>query len=176
MLFLLSALSLAHAEGSEGFGIWNVDPTYTTGNLEYFLEIYVDGEEFPSQVEPKLADKAGGTGSLHIENKSTTFEFISINGVKVGRLGPLTTAEVHNLTAGTYEVTIEYPHGFTYTKDVQTMGGESFDPETDTLQPSPDVVPVPLPTPDELPEAIEDKLEEAEVDESKADSDAPKKD
>ena len=171
MLLLLSTLSLAHAEGSEGFGIWNVDPTYTTGNLEYFLEIFVDAEEFPKQVSPKLADKAGGTGSLHIENKSTTFEFISINGVKVGRLGPLTTAEVHNLPAGTYDVTIEYPHGFSYTKTMHTTGtGEAFDPSEAPLQPTDEVQPVPLPTVDEVPEALQEKAPEGEVD-----SDAPKK-
>ncbi|HJN74408.1 MAG TPA: hypothetical protein QGF58_10795 [Myxococcota bacterium] len=169
MLLLLSALSLAHAEGSEGFGIWNVDPTYTTGNLEFFLEVFVDAEQFPSQVEPKQADEAGGTGDLHIQNKSTTFEFISINGVKVGRLGPLTTAEVHNLPAGSYDVTIEYPHGFSYTKQMHTTGG-TFDPETEVLVPSDEVVPVPMPTVDEVPEAIRDKVEGDPVD-----SDAPKK-
>jgi len=156
MLLLLSTLSLAHAEGSEGFGIWNVDPTYTTGNLEYFLEIFVDAEDFPTQVEPKTAAEGGGTGSLHIENKSTTFEFISINGVKVGRLGPLTTAEVHNLPSGSYDVTIEYPHGFTYTKAIHTVS--DFDPATDTLQPSDEVTPVPLPTVEEVPEALQDKV------------------
>lgn len=125
-LLLLSLLSPSSAnEGNEGFGIWEVDPTYTQGNLAYFLEIYVDDAEFPGQVEPKTA--AEGTGELHIKNTSTTFEFISINGVKVGRLGPLTTAKVKGLKAGTYDVTVAYPHGFEYTSEMATVsGGPSF--------------------------------------------------
>lgn len=161
-LLLLSLLSPADAnEGSEGFGIWEVDPTYTQGNLAYLLEIYVDDAEFPSQVEPKVAGE--GTGDLHIRNNSTTFQFISINGVKVGRLGPLTTAEVRGLKAGTYEVTIEYPHGFVYTTDVETTSDGPALP----MQKDPNVTPAEMPTPDEVPE-ITTPADEAPEEDKKA--------
>ncbi|MCP4808554.1 MAG: hypothetical protein GY913_00425 [Proteobacteria bacterium] len=158
-LLLLSLLSTSSAnDGNKGFGIWEVDPTYTQGNLAYFLEIYVDDAEFASQVEPKTA--AEGTGELHIRNNSTTFEFISINGVKVGRLGPLTTAKVKGLKAGTYDVTIAYPHGFEYTTEVATVGADG--PQL-PLKKDPNVKPVEMPTPDVVPTITkpDDEAEEA---------------
>ena len=154
-LLLLSLLSAPQAnDGSEGFGIWQVDPTYTTGALEYFLEIYVDPAEFAGQVKPTEAD-GEGQGQLHIKNTSSTFQYISINGVKVGRLGPLTTAKVHGLAAGTYEVTKEYPHGFVYTATVHTLP-EGFE----GIQHDPAVKPAEMPVPDEVPEAVQELREQ----------------
>jgi hypothetical protein len=161
-LLLLSLMSAPQAnDGSKGFGIWQVDPTYTTGNLEFFLEIYVDPEAFPDQVEPTQAD-GSGTGELRIQNTTTTFEWISINGVKVGRLGPLTTAHVKGLAAGTYDVTIEYPHGFVYTKSMHTVA-----PEGPGLVRDPAVQPVEMPVPAEVPEAVQRLREEQAAEEQK---------
>ncbi len=150
-LLLLSLLGSPQAnDGSKGFGIWQVDPTYTTGNLEFFLEIYVDPEAFPGQVKPTEAD-GSGMGELRIQNTSTTFEYISVNGVKIGRLGPLTTARVKGLAAGTYDVTIQYPHGFVYTKSMHTVASDAGV----GLVRDPSVGPVEMPVPAEVPAAVQ---------------------
>jgi hypothetical protein len=146
-LLLIAALSSAPAsEGHHGFGIYDVNPDLTTGDLEYFREIFVSPDAFPTQVDP-LESAGDGFGVLEIENKTTASNVVHINGVKVGIVGPLTTAKIHRMKVGTYTVTQEAPNGFTYDKTVSTVEAEgaAFDPAEGTMKPDPAVTPAVMP-------------------------------
>lgn len=156
-LLLLAALSSAPAsEGQEGFGIYAVNPDLTTGTLEFFREIYVSPDSFPTQVDP-IESTGEGFGTLEIENKTTASQLVHVNGVKVGVVGPLTTAKIHRMKQGVYTVKQEAPNGFTFEKKVPTVAGHAFDPTEGRLQPAPEVKPVPMPV-GEKPEGLEDSL------------------
>ena len=162
-LFLLAALSSAPAsEGHIGFGIYDVNPDLTTGNLEFFREIYVSPDVFPSQIDP-VESTGEGFGTLEIENKTTAWQLVHVNEVKVGIVGPLTTARIHSMKEGVYTVALEAPNGFIYEKSITTVEGGAFDPAEGGLLRTPDVRPVDMPVgdkPDELLELPEPDAEE----------------
>jgi hypothetical protein len=60
------------------------------------------------------------SGDLPIENITTAWADIAVNGQKIGRIRPVTTAVVHGVAAGFYDVTFTLPNGFTYTRRVRT--------------------------------------------------------
>lgn len=154
-LLLIAALSSAPAsEGHHGFGIYAVNPDLTTGDLEFFREIFVSPDAFPTQVDP-LESTGDGFGVLEIQNKTSASNLVHINGVKVGVVGPLTTARVHRMKEGTYTVTQQAPNGFTYDKKVATVAAETaaFDPAQGTMKPDPAVTPAVMPVGD-VPEMV----------------------
>ena len=154
-LFLLAALSSAPAsEGHVGFGIYDVNPDLTTGNLEFFREIYVSPEAFPSQIDP-VESTGEGFGTLENENKTTAWQLVHVNEVKVGVVGPLTTAKIHRMKEGSYTVSFEAPNGFIYEKSISTVEVGDFDPAEGGMLRTPDVAPVDMPVGDKPDELLE---------------------
>lgn len=166
-LLLLAALStLPASEGHHGFGIYDVNPDLTTGDLEFFREVFVSPDAFPTQVDP-LESSGEGFGVLLIENPITASQIIHVNGVKVGIVGPLTTAKVHRMKEGTYTVSFEAPNGFTYERVVATIEAETaHHPADGAMKPDPAVQPAEMPKGE--PPAEMTPLEDAEEPEAEA--------
>ena len=78
------------------------DPNLTSGVLENFRKLYLKEDA----ILKMFGAEKNGTKSLPIINKTTGWVDIEFKGKKIGRLQPLTTAVVHGVPDGDYEVII----------------------------------------------------------------------
>ena len=89
-LLLLAALStLPASEGHHGFGIYDVNPDLTTGDLEFFREVFVSPDAFPTQVDPLESSGDGfgvgnGLGASSCTAPSTAVNDVSSSSSDVG--------------------------------------------------------------------------------------------
>ena len=78
------------------------DPNLTSGELENFRKLY-----FEKDAILKMFDaKKGNATSLPIINITTGWVDVEFKGKRIARLQPLTTAVVHGVPVGDYEITI----------------------------------------------------------------------
>ncbi|RME24327.1 MAG: OmpA family protein, partial [Deltaproteobacteria bacterium] len=112
-----------------------VDTRFSTGTAENFVELYVDPETLPTSLTPSspppmpegpkgamtTAPSFPPTGSLLLVNKRLTKTDVTISGVTVGRIHPLTEASIHGVRWGCYEVTWAYPDDSSATEQVCTV-------------------------------------------------------
>lgn len=128
MLALLALLSGLMADGSEGFGPYKVNPDLTTGRMEFFREVYVDADQIGNLIKPSqpLPAASAATGDLRIHNSATGWVVVSIGDLKIGKVGPLTTAVIHQVPSGFYDITTASANGFKVTQKLSTtVAGES---------------------------------------------------
>ncbi|MFK7930245.1 MAG: OmpA family protein [Myxococcota bacterium] len=59
-------------------------------------------------------------GTLPLDNITTSYAFITVNGEKVGQVPPLAKARIRDIKAGIYDVSWEVPNGFTWTEKLAT--------------------------------------------------------
>jgi hypothetical protein len=71
----------------------------------------------PRPTAPSLPPK----GDLVIENVTSAYADISINGQKVGRIGPIDHAVLHDVKTGIYEITYTHPDGHTWSEKHPTI-------------------------------------------------------
>lgn len=69
---------------------------------------------------PPATTSTSKTGSLLITNEAMTFADVTVNGIKIGVIGPLTEAALHGLPSGLYDVGFIHPTGFTYYRSQHT--------------------------------------------------------
>lgn len=121
-LALLALLSGLAVDGSHGFGPYKVNPDLTTGRMEFFREVYVEVEQIGSLIQPvqPLPASASATGDLHISNQANGWVEVTISGQKIGKVGPLTTAVIHDVPSGFYEITTLAANGLVVTHKVAT--------------------------------------------------------
>lgn len=151
------ALAVANAEGG-GFGPYAPSPTLTKGRMEGFRELYVAPEAVeglsPARVLPTDGDAPPpvGLGDLQLTNATNAFTDVEIAGMKLGRVGPLTTAVIHDLPAGVYDVRFTAPNGLSVVRAVEVWP-VVIKRHTD-IQPEPLLTgpPPPIPAPPSPPE------------------------
>ena len=80
------------------------DDVLTEGALENFQRIFVDPATVIDTLKPSTA--AEGTGHLYIRNEYNGWVDVTVAGTKIGRVQPFTTAALHGVAAGTYDVEI----------------------------------------------------------------------
>lgn len=111
-----------------------VDDHLTNGAAENFRELYVDPTALGKKLSPVKAIAAPGvegapgvaakvrpTASLPIINLSSSYADVTINGTKVGRIGPLTNGALHNMKSGVYDVSFKLQNGYVLAKQIQTV-------------------------------------------------------
>lgn len=59
-------------------------------------------------------------GVLPVSNRRSSWAEVSINGTKVGIVGPYTDAFIHGVAAGSYDLTLRVGNGYTWTQAVVT--------------------------------------------------------
>ena len=69
-----------------------------------FQRLYVDPDTIASQLTPSKSKKSKQKESLAIINKTTGWTDLTVSGVKIGRIPPLTTAVIHEVKPGDYNV------------------------------------------------------------------------
>jgi hypothetical protein len=80
------------------------DPALSEGALENFQRVFVDPAEVIGTLKPIEATE--GTGHLYIRNEYNGWVDVTVGGTKIGRIQPFTTAALHGVAAGTYDVDI----------------------------------------------------------------------
>ncbi|MCK6523555.1 hypothetical protein L6R49_19260 [Myxococcota bacterium] len=150
------AAPAALAEGG-GFGPYAPNPTLTRGRLEGFRELYVAADALdslsPARALPPEGDAPppAGIGDLQLINRTNAFTDVEIAGVKVGRVGPLTTAVIHDLPAGVYDVRFTAPNGLSVVRALEVR--PVVIKRTTEVTPEPLLIgsPPPIPTPPSPP-------------------------
>lgn len=106
------------------------DSALTEGPVENFQRLYIDPSTISSQLTPIKKRKGETLESLPIKNKTTAWVDISINDIKIGRIGPLTTGLIHDVIPGKYLITLEVEKTqFAYTMTVpSTIIGDPLTP------------------------------------------------
>lgn len=106
-----------------------VDDTLTTGAVENFRTLAGDPTALAGTLTPKAAPPAAdgtvtrtfGKHSLPVQNRSSSYADISVNGVKVGRIGPLTVGAIHGVKPGVYTVAFRLQDGSVEEREVKAL-------------------------------------------------------
>ena len=157
VLTLGLAATAALAEGG-GFGPYAPNPTLTKGRLDGFRELYIEAEAVdglsPARALPAEGDAPPpvGVGDLALINSTNAFTDVEIGGVKLGRVGPLTTAVIHDLPAGVYDVRFTAPNGLSVVRSVEVRPLVIKRHTEITPEPLLTGPPPPIPTPPSPPE------------------------
>ncbi|MFT7519202.1 MAG: hypothetical protein ACI9MC_001342 [Kiritimatiellia bacterium] len=69
---------------------------------------------------PPAPNNAPSHGTISVDNISTSYAEVTINGAKVGVVPPLARARVHNVKSGMYDVDFLLPNGFKWTEHIET--------------------------------------------------------
>ena len=94
------------------------DPNLTSGTLENFRKLYLEEDAILKMFG---AQKKTET-SLPIMNKTTGWVDVEYNGKKFGRLQPLTTAVIHGVPVGEYEIVIHVENmQYSYSESFQSV-------------------------------------------------------
>ncbi len=108
-MWLSLALSLAHADTHVPMFV--KDPQYTKAPFEGMERLYVDPATTVAQVKPLAARPTGervldqpGTGKLVFTNPLNQWAELTVNGVKLGTIGPFATCNLEGFGAGWYQV------------------------------------------------------------------------
>jgi outer membrane protein OmpA-like peptidoglycan-associated protein len=108
---------------SVGFG--ENKPSDKADPLQFVIQRWQDVPNMEAVTEMQTVkddtNQAPKTGSLVISNDAMTWAEVSVNGSKVGVVGPLTDAALHGLNTGLYDVAITHPTGFTHYQAVRTQ-------------------------------------------------------
>ena len=74
-----------------------------------------------ASLDTKPDNDAPKTGSLIISNDAQTSAVVTVNGTKIGVIGPYTDAALHGLNSGVYDVAFTQLTGYTYYRTVRTQ-------------------------------------------------------
>lgn len=99
------------------------NPDLTSGTIDNFFKVYVNPNAMASTLKPKQEARDATTASLPIVNETTGWQEVTVDGTKIGVIGPLTVGAIHGVTAGEYVVKMTNSTGFTATTRVSTTTG-----------------------------------------------------
>lgn len=116
MLLLLASIALA----DNVVPTFVVDPAYTDAPFAGMEQLFVDPAVVSPQLKPAAAAPAGeklitpaGKGSLDFTNPMSQWAELSVNGLKIGIIGPYASCRLQGLGAGWYSVDATVSTGFT---------------------------------------------------------------
>ncbi|MEL6342873.1 MAG: hypothetical protein AAFV53_07050 [Myxococcota bacterium] len=96
------------------------NPDLSEGGAVNFYRLYVDPAAIAGQLSPTEA--AGeGKAELPIINETLAWQEVVVNDTKIGLIGPLTTAVIHDVPAGVYTVAMTNSTGYTASSKVETL-------------------------------------------------------
>ncbi len=97
------------------------NPDLTEGKIENFFNLYIDPDAAAATLKPKTPTPEGETESLPIVNITMAWQEVTVDGTKIGVIGPLTTGAIHGVSAGEYVVKQTSSTGYTATSRVMTI-------------------------------------------------------
>ena len=96
------------------------NPDLSEGKIENFFTLYIDPDAAAATLKPKTPGRNNTTETLPIVNITMAWQEITVDGTKIGVMGPLTTGAIHGVRAGEYVVKMTSSTGYTETARVQT--------------------------------------------------------
>ena len=98
-----------------------VNDGITDGAIENFRELYLDpATSIATAFSKKKQANEDTLTDLPIDNRSTVWTEVEVNGVRVGLLDPLTVAVIHGVPPGDYTVSFTHRHGYKETRTIST--------------------------------------------------------
>lgn len=88
------------------------------GAMQGWYALTVDPAKFPAELKPSTP--GAGSGDLWLENPTTAWVAVKIEGTPVGTIGPLVDAVIKGAPNGTYAVTLTNPNGYVITTKAET--------------------------------------------------------
>jgi outer membrane protein OmpA-like peptidoglycan-associated protein len=104
-----------------------LDDRLSVGRVENFVELYVSPDKAADDLrpfrpgKPGRGAKSGEMLSLPINNETSSYAEISVNGVKIGVLESLTNGAIHGVKPGVYKVSFLLQNGYEETREIQTI-------------------------------------------------------
>lgn len=106
-----------------------LDDRVSTGRIENFRELYVNPAQIGESLKPKgklgpvarMSNPKGKSASIPIVNETSSYAEISVNGVKIGVIDALQNGAIHDVPAGTYEITFGLQNGYEEVRTVATL-------------------------------------------------------
>jgi hypothetical protein len=124
MWLLLAAAAFA-ANNSTTFV---VDPAYTKPPFGGMEQLFVEPATVQGQLKPFDAAQPGekvkdapAPGAIVFTNPMSQWGELTVNGVKIGIIGPYATCKLEGVTAGWYKLEVKVPTGFARTFAVQAL-------------------------------------------------------
>jgi hypothetical protein len=96
------------------------NPDLTEGKIENFFSLYIDPDAAAATLKPKTPVRGNNTETLPIVNIAMAWQEVTVDGTKIGIIGPLTTGAIHGVAAGEYVVKMTSSTGYTATSRVST--------------------------------------------------------
>ncbi|GEM_PF-3343837 len=115
-LLLATTPATAGSGAMNAFGPYEVNPALTTGHAAGFRQLFVDPAQFGALVSPTEALGDATDDALHIQNRTNAWVELSVSGVRIGIVGPLTTVVLNGVTPGAYSTTQLGPTGMSLTR------------------------------------------------------------
>lgn len=123
MLLCIAGLALATHVTT-----FDIDPLYTRGAFSGFESLLVEPATIQSQVRPASSAPAGaepvkngaaaGEKALVFTNPANNGAELSVNGTKIGWIGPYATVRMDGLARGAYTVRLSFTTGYVRTFQV----------------------------------------------------------
>lgn len=119
---------------------YSLDPKLSAGPIANFLELYVDPESFvrdlkaakpPTAAAPAVETPAATavntppTGLLLVLNDRGSWADVSVNGAKVGKIGPHIYGVIGPVPSGTYELSLSYANGYVWNGEAVTSNEDA---------------------------------------------------
>lgn len=115
LLPLLASFALADSH----VATFVTDPAYTKAPFAGLERLYVDPATTVAQVKPLTAKPsaervpdAPGTHTVVFTNPMSAFGEVTVNGTKVGTVGPFATVHLEGFAAGWYQLDVTMTSGF----------------------------------------------------------------
>ncbi len=132
-LLLATPTALAASGKFNAFGPYDVNPALTTGDAVGFRQLFLDPAQVGSLLEPAEALGDSTDDALHIDNRSTAWMELSVSGVRVGIIGPLTSVVLQGVKPGLYETTQTAPTGMVVDRSFKSDSYDSIKAEAARL-------------------------------------------
>ena len=89
----------------------SADGSLTSGAVENFQRLFdVNPKTISSQLTPDRSPADHAHTTLPVVNRTIGWVDVTINDIKVGRIGPLTAAFIHDVKPGQYDITFTVEH------------------------------------------------------------------
>ena len=126
MVLVLTIVAAALAQDVDDAGramrplTYPANPDLSKGPIDNFFKVYVNPNALAATLKPKREARDATTATLPIVNRTTGWQEVTVDGTKIGVVGPLTTAAIHGVTAGEYVIKMTNSTGYTATTRVAT--------------------------------------------------------
>ncbi|MBL8619213.1 MAG: OmpA family protein [Deltaproteobacteria bacterium] len=98
-----------------------VDDKVSEGKIENFRSLYVKPDQVNGLIGADAKARAPTLQSLPINNEFSSYAEISVDGVRIGVIDPMSNGAIHELPAGIYRVSFKLQNGYVEERSLRTV-------------------------------------------------------